>query len=37
MDRFLNAQLRKLHTPHIDYYLVHGLNGEFGIGCKGSA
>ena len=28
MDRFLNAQLRKLNTSRIDYYLVHGLNGD---------
>jgi predicted aldo/keto reductase-like oxidoreductase len=28
MDRFLEAQLRKLATGHIDYYLVHGLTGE---------
>lgn len=28
MDKFLNAQLERLHTDHIDYYLVHGLAGE---------
>jgi uncharacterized protein len=28
MDNFLNAQLEKLQTDHIDYYLVHGLAGE---------
>jgi uncharacterized protein len=28
MDRFLNAQLERLRTDHIDYYLVHGLAGE---------
>ena len=28
MDSFLNAQLKKLQTDHIDYYLVHGLAGE---------
>jgi predicted aldo/keto reductase-like oxidoreductase len=25
MDRILNAQLQKLNTDHIDYYLIHGL------------
>jgi uncharacterized protein len=28
MDYFLNAQLERLQTDHIDYYLVHGLAGE---------
>ena len=28
MDEYLNAQLERLATDHIDYYLVHGLNGE---------
>ncbi|HEY1203875.1 MAG: aldo/keto reductase [Bryobacteraceae bacterium] len=28
MDRFLNLQLERLNTTHIDYYLVHGLNGS---------
>lgn len=28
MDSFLNAQLEKLQTNRIDYYLVHALNGQ---------
>jgi predicted aldo/keto reductase-like oxidoreductase len=28
MDRFLNSQLEKLNTDHIDYYLIHALLGE---------
>src|SRR5512138_1514258 len=28
MDHFLNAQLEKLQTDHIDYYLVHALVGD---------
>jgi len=28
MDRFLAAQLQKLATSHLDYYLVHSLNGS---------
>jgi predicted aldo/keto reductase-like oxidoreductase len=27
MDRYLNAQLERLGTDHIDYYLVHALDG----------
>ncbi|WP_371151129.1 aldo/keto reductase [Halodesulfovibrio aestuarii] len=27
MDNFLNAQLEKLGTDHIDYYLIHALSG----------
>jgi predicted aldo/keto reductase-like oxidoreductase len=28
MDRYLDAQLRKLATSRIDYYLIHSLRGE---------
>lgn len=28
MDKFLNAQLQKLQTGNIDYYMVHGIVGE---------
>ncbi|MFA5332472.1 MAG: aldo/keto reductase [Methanoregula sp.] len=28
MDKYLNAQLAKLKTDHIDYYLVHALVGD---------
>jgi len=28
MDNFLARQLERLQTEHIDFYLVHGLNGE---------
>lgn len=28
MDRFLNAQLHRLKTRHIDYYLLHSLTGS---------
>ena len=27
MDRFLEQQLERLQTDHLDFYLVHGLNG----------
>lgn len=28
MDKFLNVQLERLNTDHIDYYLIHGLAGS---------
>jgi uncharacterized protein len=28
MDRFLEQQLERLQTDHLDFYLVHGLNGD---------
>jgi predicted aldo/keto reductase-like oxidoreductase len=29
MDKYLNEQLDRLRTDHIDFYLVHGLNTMF--------
>jgi hypothetical protein len=29
MDRYLDEQLGRLRTDHIDFYLVHGLNQQF--------
>jgi len=29
MDKYLNEQLDRLRTDHIDFYLVHGLNDPF--------
>jgi hypothetical protein len=29
MDRYLNAQLEKIQTDRIDYYLLHALNGQW--------
>jgi predicted aldo/keto reductase-like oxidoreductase len=28
-DRYLNAQLKRLQTSKIDYYLLHGLNSQY--------
>jgi predicted aldo/keto reductase-like oxidoreductase len=35
MDRFLALQLERLQTDHIDFYLVHALNGESWRGIAG--
>ena len=29
MDNYLNEQLERLKTDHIDFYLVHALNKDF--------
>jgi hypothetical protein len=29
MDKYLNEQLKRLQTDHIDFYLVHGLMRQF--------
>ncbi len=29
MDRFLNHQLERLQTDHIDFYLIHAINSHF--------
>jgi predicted aldo/keto reductase-like oxidoreductase len=29
MDKYLNAQLKRLQTDHIEFYLVHGINKNF--------
>ena len=29
MDRYLNEQLQRLQTNHIDFYLLHGINQRF--------
>ena len=34
MDRLLDEQLKRLQTDYIDYYLVHGVNGEAWEKCK---
>jgi len=28
MDRFLDMQLERLQTDHVDFYLIHGIGGE---------
>ena len=28
MDRYLTLQLERLQTDHVDFYLVHGLDGD---------
>lgn len=33
-DKYLNLQLEKLQTKHIDFYLLHALNGQRWQDCK---
>ncbi|HVN73718.1 MAG TPA: aldo/keto reductase [Methanoregula sp.] len=35
MDKYLDEQLARLRTDHIDFYLVHGLNGPFWENLRG--
>ena len=34
MDRYLNEQLERLQTDHIDFYLLHGIHQRFWPGLK---
>ena len=29
MDKYLNEQLERLETDHIDFYMVHGINETY--------